>query len=151
MQNKTKTYILLAFVLGIWGVIGCKIMSTLNPETPEIVSTAFNASFTPKTTTTLDTFSIQTTERDPFLGTLNIKKKSVTKKIKKLEIVWIPILYHGSVTKQASKDKVFVVSIGDEQILMKGGETNKEVTLIKGTTNEITMAYKGDRKTINKT
>tara|TARA_R110001583_G_scaffold173091_1_gene326922 strand:+ start:91 stop:546 length:456 start_codon:yes stop_codon:yes gene_type:complete len=151
MTNKTKTYILLAFVLGIWGVIGYKIISTINPETPDIAKAKFNISFTPKTNTVLDTFSIQTTERDPFLGTINTKKKSVTKKIKKPEIVWIPILYHGSVTKQASKNKVFVISIDEEQILMKVGETIMEVTLIKGTTNEITISYKGNRKTINKT
>tara|TARA_R110002049_G_scaffold257660_1_gene433103 strand:- start:3533 stop:3988 length:456 start_codon:yes stop_codon:yes gene_type:complete len=151
MTNKTKTYILLAFVLGIWGVIGHKIISTINPEAPDMVKAEFSVAFTPKANTVLDTFSIQTTERDPFLGTLYTKKTSVIKKIKIPEMVWIPILYHGSVTKQASKNKVFVISIGDEQILMKLGETNKAVTLIKGTTNKITVTYKGNRKTINKT
>lgn len=151
MQNKTKTYILLAFVLGIWGVIGYKIISTINPAAPDMVKAEFKVSFTPKANTVLDTFSIQTTKRDPFLGTLNTKKESIAKKIKKPEMVWIPILYHGNVTKQASKNKVFVVTIDGEQVLMKVGKTNKEVTLIKGTANEITISYKGNRKTINKT
>ncbi len=151
MQNKTKTYILLAFVLGIWGVIGYKIISPINPAVPNMANSEFNKSFTPKVNTVLDTFSIQTTDRDPFLGTLNTKKKSVIKKIKKPETVWVTILYHGSVNRQASENKVFVVSINGEQHLMKTGQTINDIKLISGTTKEITIAYKGDIKTINKT
>lgn len=150
MQSKTKTYILLASVLGIWGVIGYKIISTLNPETPELASTAFNTSFTPKVTTTLDTFSIQATERDPFLGTLYTKKRLITKSTKKVEVVWLPIVYHGSVTQQASGNKIFVISINGEQHLMKLGQTIKEIKLLRANANEITLSYKGERKKIKK-
>ncbi|SFZ93401.1 hypothetical protein SAMN05428642_103112 [Flaviramulus basaltis] len=151
MKNKTKTYILLTLVLGIWGVIGYRIMSALNPTAPEMAKTNFDVSFNPKKNTALDTFSIQTSERDPFLGTLYIKKKIASKPIKTETVNWMPIIYHGTVSGQEGKNQIFVVSINSEQHLMKQGQTINDVTFIRGNKSQINLSYKGERKTINKT
>lgn len=150
MKNRTKTYLLLVFVLAIWGIVGYKILSTLNPEPPKLVSNAFDVSFNPKTNTVLETFSIQTANRDPFLGTLLVKKKPQIKKQIAPKVEWVPISYHGSVTQQQSKNKVFVVSINNKQSLMKIGQTIKDVKLIRGNNREIVVRYKNNTKTVAK-
>ena len=152
MKNKTKIYILLTLVLSIWGVIGHKIISAVNPASPEIIQQNFDTSFNPKTNTEIDTFSIKPSERDPFLGTLYIKKKSIQKKIKPKELfVWLPIVYHGNISKQDSKTKVFIISIDNEQHLMTLGQVIKGVKLIRGNNSNIIVSYKGVRKTMTKT
>ena len=153
MKNKTKTYLLLVTVLVIWGVIGLKIVNTLNPDAPKIVQQDDMFFFSPKTNKANDTFSIQLSERDPFLGTLNIKKKpEVNQKntTKKETIAWIPIIYHGSVSKQDSKQKIFVLSINTQQHIMKVGQDRDGVKLLKANDQAITISYKGLKKIIEK-
>ncbi len=139
-------------MLGVWGVVGYKILSVTNPTLPDIAYQNTDVSFNPKTSIKMDTFSIQTVNRDPFLGTLYVKKKSVSKKIKPKEpFVWVPIIYHGNISKQDGKTKVFIISIDNQQHLMKKGQVIKEVKLIRGNNSNIIVSYKGDRKTIPKT
>ncbi|AUP79697.1 hypothetical protein [Flavivirga eckloniae] len=152
MNNKVKTYVLLASVLAIWGIIGLKILSTLNPDAPNTVFQNDIVAFKPKTNIEVDTFSIQSMERDPFLGTLYLKKKPKKKKSVKPKdtLVWVPIIYHGAITKQQSKTQVFVVSINGRQNLMRIGQEVDHVKLIKANAKEIRVSYKGARKTITK-
>ncbi|MDD7886050.1 hypothetical protein [Flavivirga sp. 57AJ16] len=153
MKNKTKTYVLLALVLGIWGIIGYRIVSTINPVAPDVVQQGFEVAFNPKAQIEVDTFSIQPVNRDPFLGTLLVKKKPkrTFKKPTQPKVVWLPVLYHGSISKQDTKTKVFIVSINGQQNLMKIGQTIHGVKLIKGNSNSVTLTYKEARKTIQKT
>ena len=151
LKTKTKTYVLLTLVLGIWGVIGYRILSAVNPTKPEIVQNNTVISFNPKMRTESDTFSIKTANRDPFLGTLLIKKKPITQNLKpKTTIIWKPIIYHGNVSNQKGKAKVFIISIDNQQYLMKQGQTLNEIKLISGNNKSVLLSYKGDRKTITK-
>ena len=109
-------------------------------------------SFNPKTNTTVDTFSVQATDRDPFLGTLRSKKtkKVNTTKSKKQDIfVWLPISYQGLVKKQGSKQEVFIVNISGKQYLVKPGQKIDGVTLLKGNVKNIVVRYKNKQKTID--
>ena len=151
MKSKTKTYVLLVFVLGIWGVIGYRIISFVNPKAREALNNDFDVAFSPKVHTEQDTFSIELVNRDPFLGKLYVKKKTTVKKSKKVEVEWAPITYHGSINNQSGKNKVFIVSINKKQFLMKLGQIIDNIKLIKGDKNNITVSYKGQTKRINKT
>lgn len=153
MKNKTKTYLLLAAVLAIWGIIGFKIVSTLNPETPEAKKQDEMVVFTPKSHSAKDTFSIRPVQRDPFLGTLYVKKQENTAPrttTPKEAFVWIPITYHGTVSKQDSKEKLCILSINGQQHIMKIGQEINEVKLIKATNAEISVSYKGQKKSVPK-
>ena len=153
MKNKTKTYILLALVIGVWGVIGYRILETVSPSDVNPTAQNFDMSFNPKHTITVDTFSVQIANRDPFLGTLLTKKKVVKKSnktIPKPEINWKPIIYHGIIQKEDGKTKLFIISIGGQQRILKKGQVFDETKLVKGSEKEITMQYKGKRKTFSK-
>ena len=153
MKGKTKTYLLLAAVLAIWGIIGFKIVSTLNPDAPEVNLQEDMVAFTSKNTIVADTFSIQPSERDPFLGTLVVKKQESNKpttSTPKEDFVWMPLVYHGTVSKQDSKEKICVISIDGRQNIMKIGQDMNGVKLLRATNTEILVSYKGARKTIPK-
>ena len=143
----------MAAVLAIWGIIGFKIMSTLSPEPPQAKKQEDRIVFTPKSHTVKDTFSIQPVQRDPFLGTLYVKKQEATipRTTKPKEaFTWIPITYHGTVSKQDSKEKLCILSINGQQHIMKTGQEVHEVKLVKASNTDIQVTYKGQRKTVPK-
>ncbi len=152
MKNKTKTYILLVLVLGIWGTIGYKIITGLNPDVPVQAENNINVSFTPEKIKTTDTFSVQTTERDPFLGTLTRRNKSRTKankSVKPIKEENVPqITYQGLVRKQSSSQQVFVVTVNGKQHLLKRGQTIDKVKLIRGNAKEIVVSNNNKQQTI---
>lgn len=144
---------LLVLVLVIWGIIGYKIIATIQPTEASMSVNNFDEGFNPKPLSKVDTFSIAIAYRDPFLGTFQ-KKHITTDKPKPAKtntgIVWMPIVYHGTISKQANKPEVFIISINGQQHIMKVGQMIDEVTLITGTNKTVTVTYKGTSKTIEK-
>jgi hypothetical protein len=155
LKSKTKTYLLLAAVLGIWGTIGYRIISVASPTFSEVKQDNFDMVFNPKSNTEADTFSIQSFERDPFLGTLSHTKKAknLNGKEKPLEpiIDFMPsITYSGLVKKQSTTNQVFVVTINNNQFLLKKGQIADSVTLVKGSDKEIVIRYHKKNQTIKR-
>lgn len=152
-MNKTKTYLLLVVVLAIWGTIGYKIINGINSNTPELKVQEFNVSFNPKINPKIDTFSIQKTNKDPFLGTLTSKlikgKAKTISKDKKTE--YYPVVsFSGVVKKQNTSDQIFVVSINNQQYLLKKGQKADSVTLINGNIKAIIVKYKNKSQSISR-
>ncbi|MCD2260794.1 hypothetical protein [Psychroserpens luteolus] len=155
MKNKTKTYLLLAAVLGIWGTIGYKIINGMSPDDTIIQENDFDLSFNPKINDETKTFSIETLDRDPFLGTLsnNQKERTTTTVLKSTpeSIDNSPlIIYNGLVKKLNSIDQVFIVSINGNQYLLKKGQTADSIKLIRGSEKEITIGYRNKSQTIKR-
>lgn len=153
MGSKLKTYILLALVLGIWGGIAYKIFSGLNPEQESTPSQNFNVAFKKPEVTKTVKFDIKPLSRDPFLGTLLIQRPP--KKIKKKTLVkpktqWLPIQYNGVIQKDDGSVKLYIISINGQQRILKKNQSFKDVTVIKGSNNEVTLQFKGEKKTFNK-
>ena len=148
LKNKKKTYLLLVVVLGIWGVIGYQIWTGLQHDTAEIKIQEVNINFNREANTAIDTFSIQTASRDPFLGTLTTKKKKSRVINPAKKIVWLPISYQGVVKKQGSKEQVFVITINGQQHLLKKGQSRDSVSLVRGSAKSIVVRYKKQQKTI---
>ncbi|MFL1013663.1 hypothetical protein [Flavisericum labens] len=153
MNGKTKTYILLAAVLAIWGIIGYRIFGAVSPNVTIEGPQNNIVAFVPKTDMTVDTFSIRPMERDPFLGHLYFKKKPKSNEAKtpvKKELVWPSILYHGMISKQRGKEALYIVSINGQQQILKTGQSIDGVTLRKANKTEVQVVFKGKRKTILK-
>lgn len=152
MKNKTKTYILLVAVLGIWGTIGYKIVNGLSPGEVQVTAQNFDVSFNPKQPKQAYTFSINAIEKDPFLGTLSSKKRvsiSTTKSTSiKTDVAMPTITYGGLIQKQGSNSKVFVVNIDNRQYLLKRGQTVNDVKLLNGNNSYITIRFNGKNHTV---
>jgi len=144
---------LLVAVLVIWSIIGYKIYSSLNPELPEVVLNDVEASFNPKTGIEIDSFSIKTTDRDPFLGTIT-KKSNKTASLKQNNTTkqedsnWPQITYGGVIKRQNSNEQVFVVTINNTQYVLKKGQKVDYITLVKGDNTSITVRYNTTQKII---
>jgi len=154
LNSKIKTYLLLTGVLLIWGIIGYKILTGINPDVPELKHEGFNASFTPIKNKDIDTFSIQKTSRDPFLGTLT-KNKGGTKKTQKSTTVLKgeglkTITYKGLVKKQNTSEKVFVLRIDNSEYLLKAGQSADKIKLVSGNTESIKVLENKSYRTIKR-
>lgn len=150
LKNKTKTYVLLIAVLGVWGLVGFKIVSAVNPEPSENLKEDLVVKFNPKENIETDTFSIQIASRDPFLGTLKAKRQKRPKILKKKgPVTNLPIVtYSGVIKKQQSSQQVFVVNINNEQYLLKKGQIVNDVKLIRGGLEKIVVRFNGTTQTI---
>ncbi|WP_298760631.1 hypothetical protein [uncultured Psychroserpens sp.] len=147
MKTKKKTYVLLVLVLGVWGTIVYKIITGLNPELPELNIQQVIAIKDFKVDTKVDTFSIATVDRDPFLGTITKKKTKLSVAKKRKSITWLPIVYLGIVKNKNQREQVFIVSINGKQSLLKQGQSKDSVALLGGNKNSVTFRYKNEQRT----
>ena len=144
MKTKKKTYVLLVLVITVWGTVAYKIISALNPELPEIHQQEFATNSNYKIKIKVDTFSITQANRDPFLGTyINKPLKDKPKTI--VTVKWKPIVYQGIIEK--GTDKMFIVSINNQQYLMRKGQSKDSTTLLYGNSKKITMRFRNHSKT----
>ena len=145
---------LLVAVLGLWGTIGYKVISTLNPEESAVVPENISVNFSPEKTA-IDTFSIASIARDPFLGKLTRKtsktKKNQSKNSKKadLENPWPQILYQGMIKKQGENSQIFIVTINQQQYLLKKNQELEKVKVLKGNSKEIQVRFNTEIKTFS--
>ncbi len=149
MGKNTKTYVLLAVVLVIWGIIAVRIFSTISPETQEEQAIS-KASFTPLKVIAPDTFSINADYRDPFLGTYPASAATAAKpkRTPKKEMPAIAVQYTGSMVNSSAKKHIYFVTINGQQHLLEKGKTAGDVTLIHGTEKAITIRYQGFTKLV---
>lgn len=150
MNKNTKTYLLLAAVILIWGIVIYKIVSA-GAEEPDIISNVAIDKLEPLASKERDTFSITAEYRDPFLGTMAKKKVKTTKrttKPKKPPQPEINIRYTGLITDQDTKSKIFFVSINGQQHLMSANDEVQKVRLLSGTESSIRVHYNGKTKSV---
>jgi len=144
--------LLLVAVLGLWGTIGYQVISALDPKESAIVAENISVDFSPEKTK-VDTFSITQTERDPFLGKLTRNtaktKKAQNRNARKpdLENPWPQIQYQGMVKKQGAASEIFIVTINQQQYLLKRNQELESIKLLKGNSKEILVRFNKETKT----
>jgi hypothetical protein len=140
MQKNTKTYLLLAVVALIWGIICVKVFNWMpKDEVSQPVNVV--AAFIPKEQKKKDSFKIKANYRDPFLGTLTkettktVKTKGIKSKTE--ETPAIVIQYTGFITDTDSKQKIFFITINGQQRLMKVNERVEGIRLLSGNSEKV--------------
>ncbi len=150
MKKTNKTYLLLAVVLSVWGVIGFKVLKAVNPAPEKPALVVSNDTFVPKQLKERDTFSLVADYRDPFLGTFRSPKKEEKKKVKAIAPA-IPersINYTGFIGDTDSKQQIFFVTIDGYQQMMGINDTFQGIKLVGGNNAEIRVRYKGKTRSI---
>jgi len=151
MKKNQKTSILLTAVLAIWGILGFKIVKTVNPISDQNTQQVLSETFKPIVYKQRDTFSIQANYRDPFLGTFPqpIKPKRIKKaKPKKDTPPQREIQYTGFITESSSAPTIFFLTIDGQQQLMAKNEVFREVRLLSGNSEKIRVLVDGKTKSI---
>ena len=148
MKSKRNTYILIGLVLIIWGLVIYQFFDGAGPVENLMVQNELT-SFRPKEVQPRDTFSINTFERDPFLGTFKTKPRVKRSYIKPPEpISWPSIVYKGTISNSSNAGNIFIVEINGTQHLLKKGAAENGVKLLKGGDKQITVSYQKQQKQI---
>ncbi|WP_417800659.1 hypothetical protein [Tenacibaculum sp.] len=149
MNKKQKTYLLLAVVVCVWGLIGYKIYNRLSPNTTTIATTNNSNHFSRKKIVEVQPYTIRADYRDPFLGKLPIKRKKVSfkpkKKITGEKKNFPQIVYNGTVA--SNKSKSFIITINGEQEIFNLGQNVRGLTLVKGNSEEVLLKFQNETKT----
>jgi len=149
LKGKKGLYILLPIVVFVWGAILYQIVDAFSDDDP-IVEDTTQISFATVQSKEREKFTIRDVERDPFLGTMYRPKKVTPKNPnptpKKTKTVWPQIRYKGLVSTQNNSSSIFLIEINGADQLMKRNDSFSEVKLIKGSSNTITVRYKGITK-----
>ena len=140
MKRKRNTYILLAVVLTIWGLLLYKVFSYSSPQPhTETLGTVMQESPLQRNVD-VDTFSLAVNYRDPFLGKPYRRQKETKKtktRLRPVSIQWPEITYQGIVSDSREKNKVFMVMIGGKSFFMRERQKEEEILLYRGNRREI--------------
>ena len=146
MSKQQKTYLLLIAVIGIWSLIIYQVFKNREPDLTIPVST-IQKKFIPQKIKQKKGDTLDLNYRDPFLGGFARKKRAPKKKVtQKQPIVFPAIIYNGSI--KGNEKTSYVISVQNQQEIVKIGQVFREVTLISANSKQIIVAYKNDRKTI---
>jgi hypothetical protein len=162
LNNKTVTYLLLLLVAGIWGFIIYRVMiSTDHSDTTSLLTT--KSVITKEEENDLDTFSIRANYGDPFLGKKipssyqsgsfvssddNTIRKRKEKGVPKEAIDWSFISYQGLIKNRSANHIVALINIDGKEYMVKEGDIEKEVKILKNTRDSIRVEYKNKKKYI---
>lgn len=159
MKGKKSIYILISIVLLIWGLVLYQFFSFSNEPIPDAIPEDFSSK--PLNLKKRDSFSIEVTNRDPFLGKLASEKKTIAistiatqpkkntaPKEEVNEIVWPDITYKGIVSDTKEKVKVFMVIINGATFFMRKGQEEQEITLKDGDRGAIYAIYEKQLKVV---
>ena len=148
MKKQYKTYLLLAVVLLVWGLIGFRIVKAINPSNEKEKPNFEIKEFAYKKVIKKKAFFVKADYRDPFLGTY--PKKKSKKRVYKKQVVenWPSIEFLGTMGDKNGRNNMYFVSINGKQELMQVPQKIGEVKLISGTKKQIKVSYKGKRKSI---
>lgn len=144
-------------VLGIWGYVIYQIVSVVGHKDVTLANNITVHTVLPEKNI-IDTFSIVANYRDPFLGKMtltpseNDKPKIPVKKIEKpVEPVrWPSVVYHGMIKNQKTNKELYLVTINNQDNMMKPGDVFSDVELKKVYKDSILVIYKKEIKTFRK-
>lgn len=146
LKNRSKTYLLLAIVAVLWGILIFKFASDLSDDS--LPSQSFEiSSFKAPKNTKKDTTPLLNIDRDPFLGTPYVSKSSSQKSTKvpvKKVINWPQIKYKGMV--KGENNSSFIVQINGQDKIFNRGEELDSIILIRGNASKATLRFKGISK-----
>lgn len=153
MKDKKNIYILLVFVLLIWGTAIYQFFSFSNDEVFENTRNE-NILIKPLVLKPKDTFSIVVNNRDVFLGKIidnkiPVSKKAKSKVLKPIEkevLIWPQIQYKGVVSDNTEKTKIYMLRIDNKTFLMKRGTTQNGIFLKDGDRETVELVYKKQPK-----
>jgi hypothetical protein len=155
MKNKKMLYILIPATLVVWGLIIYKIMSGLDKDENKAAKPQLSAAVTNETVS--DTFSINPTYRDPFLGK-TIKPVTVsTSPVKQVavpvvrpQLQWPAIVYSGTIANKNLKKEMVLIQINGQEYMMRQGEKVNDVELFKIYKDSIEVHFSKEKKIIHK-
>ena len=143
---------LFPLVVIIWGVIIYRVLGAFGDE-KVMVPVAPRTVSEDEVRMKKDTFSLLPVERDPFLGHYYKKpappKPNSTIPVEKVK--WPEISYLGLITDTGRSSEVHILQVNGRQFIWEKGGTAEEIKMIGSKPGQVTLLYKGERRSFSKT
>lgn len=165
MKKKGQIAFLLTLVLSIWGYIGVKIVGNLSDTDEFNSSQAFNLPEFNNSNIGKEEYLLSLDYKDPFLKpkhnrqsratpqinqNKNRTQKKVLSKPQKKSIPWPAINFKGSVENKNGDAPLYIVEINKVNYFYKLQEINKDLKLIKASSDSIQLEFMAKDKRVFK-
>ncbi|MCX6182465.1 MAG: hypothetical protein NT150_11100 [Bacteroidetes bacterium] len=156
MKNKKLTYVLIPVVLLVWVIVGYKIYVKYVGGDDATVVEQGTPQFT-KSKKVIEEFSLQANYRDPFLG--NSISEPQVKQVDQLNMqrpdrlipqpiqIQKPIVRWPNISIGGKVNSTTLILIGNRRSLMKAGDEEMGVSLIKLYKDSVKLKFQGEVKT----
>jgi hypothetical protein len=160
MKNKKLTYVLIFFVLVVWGIIIYRLFSAMNQDDdpPMAERVQIKESYN-DFTVKKDTESLKLNYRDPFSSITKETPDTITKHpiainkvlkpVIKPGINWAAIKYSGYIRNPGSKKLIAIMEINGQSVMLSEGESAEQLTLLKNARDSVKVRYKDQVKFIS--
>lgn len=158
MKNKKVTYLLIAVVAGVWGLILYRLFNAVGQgdDLPPVTTVHQVKEQYNDFSLVKDTATLKLNYRDPF-GLSKPKdttSKPVVVHLKPVKAIvtptinWSFISYAGYVRNPVSKKLVTLLLINGKNVTLSEGETREQVKLLRNLRDSIKISYQGKTKFI---
>ncbi len=164
-KGKTLTYLLIAGVVAVWGLIFYRVyigMSEEELDTPVAVST--KVPYFKMVDHHQDQVSLDLNYRDPFAqataydvakpatvkpeNTAPARPQMAMPMAQKPQVNWSNVQYTGYVNNAASKQKMVILSVNGNTAVLAEGQSAHGVKLLKYLGDSVSVQYQGEKKNI---
>ena len=155
LKNKKALYILVPICILVWGLIGYSIYSGLSLDESDTFESNTVAPEMLIAETTIDSFSVSSGYRDPFMGRIisaqpKTNKSTTRTKPKREQINWNFIQFNGIISNPKSDKKLVLVKLNGKENFMKKGQEVEGVKLLQVYADSIQVEYKLAKRYIRK-
>jgi len=164
-KGKTLTYLLIAGVVAVWGLIFYRVYIGMSEEDLDIpVAAATKVPYFKMLDHHEDQVNLDFSYRDPFSGsnTYEVAKPVVSRSenvaiprpatispmASKPQVNWSNVQYTGYVNNAASKQKMVILSVNGNTAVLAEGQTAHGVKLLKYLGDSVSVQYQGEKKNI---
>ncbi|WP_199119346.1 hypothetical protein [Pedobacter sp. ASV28] len=160
MKGKALTYVLMACVAAVWGIIFYRIYLSVAEDEPTIATApTTKVAYFKMVNHANDTVKLDLAYRNPFeeKNFVNIEEKAdrsgpVTKiaapQMLKPQVNWSGIIYSGYISNPSSKQKLAILSVNGKETLLVEGQSANGLKLLKYLGDSIKVQYQGETKHI---
>lgn len=155
MPRKTVNIILIAAVLGLWGMIAYRFVRNLAPTATVPIEGRQVGMRSSDLSVKRDTFGLQPLERDPFLGRIHKPKSrkvspkravSAPKKQTPAPAPWPEVAYYGYI-KAGKNPEAVILKVNGQMLRLHTGETRDNLTVIRIHRDSVELKYAKENRT----
>lgn len=154
MKKKNRTLMLLVAVILIYGAVIVRFIFLSGDSEAVFVVESKVGQFRPIAYDVDQKFTVKNNFRDPFLGTLPRKTSGDISEntfgSSKKTIQWPIIVFKGLVSDVNSTNKIFAVVLNGKEMVVKEGQVMDSVKILNGTSKELILRYKGEKRKIER-
>lgn len=162
MKSKKFTYVLMACVAAVWGIIFYRIFVAVSEEdAPIMAGTVTKTAYFKMVNHEEDPVSLNLDYRNPFSSSTAgfVEEKTVSAVrvnvaspqppfMPKPQVNWSGVSYSGYINNPSTKQKLAILSVNGKEVMLSEGQSANGIKLLKHTGDSVKVQYQGETKYI---